>query len=97
MRLTEQEKNEIIRVVLAHDPKAEIYLFGSRVNDQLLGGDIDLLVLSEQASLNLKVEILMEIKMSLGEQKIDLRLLSASQAATDAFTQSIRPKALKLL
>ena len=45
MRLTEQQKNMIKKVVksLAGD-EAETILFGSRVDDNRKGGDIDLLI-----------------------------------------------------
>ena len=52
--------------------KAQIYLFGSRVNDQKKGGDIDLLVLSERLDLSDKLKIKARIFQSLEEQKIDI-------------------------
>ncbi|MBU0455630.1 MAG: nucleotidyltransferase domain-containing protein [Gammaproteobacteria bacterium] len=43
MRLTPFEVQTIKSIIQKHDPNAKIYLFGSRVNDQARGGDIDLL------------------------------------------------------
>ncbi|MEQ9467755.1 MAG: nucleotidyltransferase domain-containing protein [Ekhidna sp.] len=55
------------------DPKAELYLFGSRTDLQKKGGDIDFLVLSAG---KLPLEALRELKYSFwrqfGEQKVDL-------------------------
>ena len=52
----------------------EIYLFGSRVDDNKKGGDIDLyLVLDEHENLfEKKIKFLARIKKELGEQKIDI-------------------------
>lgn len=51
-----------------------IYLFGSRVDDNKKGGDIDLyLVLKEKTNLfRKKLKFLAKIKRILGEQKIDI-------------------------
>ena len=54
-------------------PDAEIYLIGSRANDELKGGDIDILVidkreLSGQEKRNIKIAFYKEV----GEQKLDI-------------------------
>ena len=49
-----------------------IYLFGSRVDDQKKGGDIDLLILSQTLMPSDKRAIRGELWQSIGEQKIDL-------------------------
>ena len=48
MRLTKKEADVIRRQVILFDPDAKIYLFGSRVNDSAIGGDIDILVISDK-------------------------------------------------
>jgi len=52
----------------------EIYLFGSRVDDNKKGGDIDLyLVIDDHSNLlQKKIKFLARIKRALGEQKIDI-------------------------
>lgn len=48
MRLSADEVRSIREEVRNFDPEAEIYLHGSRTNDSDRGGDIDLLVVSDQ-------------------------------------------------
>jgi predicted nucleotidyltransferase len=52
----------------------DIYLFGSRVDDNKMGGDIDLyLVVKDKSNLfRKKLKFLAKIKRELGEQKIDV-------------------------
>jgi len=52
----------------------DIYLFGSRVDDNKRGGDIDLyLVVKDKSNLfRKKLKFLAKIKKELGEQKIDV-------------------------
>jgi predicted nucleotidyltransferase len=47
MRLTASEIAAIREEVGRLDPKAEVYLYGSPVDDTARGGDVDLLVISE--------------------------------------------------
>ncbi len=89
MRLTSTEKKAIVETIRAHDPRARIILYGSRVDDSLKGGDIDLVVLSEKIGFKDKVTILVEIKARLGEQKIDL-FISSSQSTDPFFQEAIR-------
>ncbi|MFN0316208.1 MAG: nucleotidyltransferase domain-containing protein [Burkholderiales bacterium] len=72
MRLTNDEQNAIRGTILAADPRAVIYLFGSRAEDTAKGGDIDLLVISSNIDLMAKLRIMGELHRRLGERKIDL-------------------------
>lgn len=56
------------------DPDALVNLFGSRVDDNKRGGDIDLLVISGIITRDDKRKIKLKLYESIGEQKIDLVL-----------------------
>jgi predicted nucleotidyltransferase len=71
MRLSPLEHQLIQDSITAIDPDAEIYLFGSRIDDQARGGDIDLLVLSNRIDFMTKLDLLAQWHQRLGEQKID--------------------------
>lgn len=50
-----------------------IFLFGSRIDDNQKGGDIDLyLQIDEKPTFEKKVQFLAMLKRKLGEQKIDI-------------------------
>jgi len=54
---------------------AKIYLFGSRTNDGKKGGDIDLIIETNNIQLTTlenKIKYLVDLKLALGDQKIDL-------------------------
>lgn len=72
MRLNDIERQAILGAISARDPQASVYLFGSRVDDNAKGGDIDLLVLSEKINFGAKLDILVDLTLRLGERKIDL-------------------------
>ena len=72
MRLNDNERQAILGAIGAQDPQADVYLFGSRVDDDRRGGDIDLLVLSSRIDLMAKLDILGDLHRRLGERKIDL-------------------------
>ncbi len=73
MRLSEFQLESIRNSVNNNISNYELRLFGSRVDDNKKGGDIDLLLLTkEKIESERKRRILREIKNLIGEQKIDL-------------------------
>jgi len=72
MRLTQREVEAIKEVIGARDEQAKVYLFGSRVHDELAGGDIDLLVMSEQLTRDDVWKLKYALWERIGEQKIDI-------------------------
>ena len=72
MRLTEQQVSIIKKEISNKDVDAKIYLFGSRVDDNALGGDIDLLVLSKKIDFSQKIKIQAQLFIKLNEQQVDL-------------------------
>lgn len=81
MRLTPAQaqtiKNTVARVV---GPASRVWLFGSRVDDSLRGGDIDLFVETDEVVPN-RVEALCRLEgalvMALGDRKMDILLKDA--------------------
>lgn len=57
-------------------PATQMWLFGSRVNEQLAGGDIDLYIEPEiqdpSELVEAKLRFLLELHKQLGEQQIDV-------------------------
>lgn len=72
MRLSSEQIEIIKDVIHRFDDKAEIYLFGSRIDDSKRGGDIDLLIFSEKISEKEKLLMRLFLYDKLGEQKIDI-------------------------
>lgn len=72
MRLTPEEIENIKESVYSSDPDAKVFLFGSRTDDTLKGGDIDILI---ESKIIAKAEI-RKIRWSFfkkfGEQKMDI-------------------------
>jgi len=76
MRLTENQKVQIRNAVFeVVGSNAEIRLFGSRLDDNAKGGDIDLLVTLKEPieqSAYMAAKIAAKIMIKLNEQKIDV-------------------------
>jgi predicted nucleotidyltransferase len=72
MRLSDRERNAIVSAVHRYDAKAQVFLFGSRVDDAKKGGDIDLLVWSASIGPDERRRIRRTICDAIGEQKIDI-------------------------
>ena len=76
MRLKDSEIAAIRSTIQNLDKDAQIYLFGSRVDDGKKGGDIDLLVMSAKLVREDKRAIRMRLYELIGEQKIDIVIAS---------------------
>ncbi len=79
MRLTAQQQATVKATVSeVFGPQAQVRLFGSRVDDARRGGDIDLLITTQerdvQALVRAEITLLTKLQHQLGEQKIDLLL-----------------------
>jgi len=72
MRISEREKQVLIKAVQKFDCSAPIWLFGSRTDNSKRGGDIDIAVLSDKIHIKEKMQVKRAIYNELGEQKIDL-------------------------
>ena len=77
MRLTPDQQSAIRTTVAeTFGDEASIWLFGSRVDDNKRGGDIDLLIETNQsdvtAIVRAELAFLTKLQMKLGEQKIDI-------------------------
>ena len=93
MRLKKNEIEKIKKVITKYDTHADIYLFGSRVDDDKKGGDIDLLVFSNKLTFNENLKIKIELKKILGDQRIDLII---KRDKSDPFVDLIFDSSIKL-
>ncbi|MEB3198424.1 MAG: nucleotidyltransferase domain-containing protein [Candidatus Sericytochromatia bacterium] len=102
MRLTPAEVAALLACARALFTGAwTMELFGSRVDDQLRGGDVDLLVTFEQdadwrQALAQKALYLARVKGQLGEQRLDLLLTTRQRAAEDPFIQALGDRRIRL-
>ena len=74
MRLSKEYRDTIKQTFYEVFGDGKIYLFGSRVDDNQKGGDIDLYLVVDKKlqSFDNKLKFLAKIKRKLGEQKIDV-------------------------
>ena len=72
MRLTASQIIAIREESGRLDPLAEVYLYGSRVDDAARGGDVDLLVISETLGFREVLRLRTRILDRIGWQQLDL-------------------------
>jgi len=73
MRLDSEISNFIKKIIQDKIPGSTVYLFGSRIDDNALGGDIDLLILTtELAEKRIFRRIRVEFIKKFGWRKVDL-------------------------
>ncbi len=95
MRVDEEKIKFIKKQINKYLNKADIYLFGSRVDDLKKGGDIDILVIyKRKLKLAEKRKIKIEFYKKFGEQKIDI--VSFTNKEDDAFKNIALEKAIKI-
>ena len=79
--------------------ETKVFLFGSRVDDSLKGGDIDLFIHNDQGSLlklETKIHFLSELKMKIGDQKIDVVFDNETTRSKTNFYRSIQNNNIEL-
>jgi len=74
MRLNTQQHQAIKKYFLEVFHDGQIYLFGSRVDDEQKGGDIDLYIDTSDTKnlIRKKLDFLVKLKKEIGNQKIDV-------------------------
>ena len=71
MRISDYEQQAIINSIVKFDNNAEIYVFGSRLDESAKGGDIDILIKSDSININVIFLIEEELFTRIEEQKVD--------------------------
>ena len=83
MRVKTEHIKFLKRSIKKYLPDAAIYLIGSRADDGLKGGDIDILVIDEkELSGQEKRNIKLSFYKKLGEQKLDIVSLKRADRST---------------
>ena len=75
MRLQKQEIHTILQVARnIYGEKVKVYLFGSRLDNTKRGGDIDLLIRTDEEKKGVlaRIRMIAQLKFLLGDQKIDI-------------------------
>jgi predicted nucleotidyltransferase len=72
MRLSASEITAIREEIGRLDPKADVYVYGSRVDDSARGGDVDLLVVSDTLGFRDVLRLRIQILDRIGWQQLDL-------------------------
>jgi len=92
LRLTNDEVNTLKASLSMLSKTAQLFLFGSRVDDTKRGGDIDLLVVSSELTLRDLRKIKFDFFDNFGEQKIDIVLDDGKKV--EPFMELIKAKAV---
>ncbi len=94
MRLNQNQVKILKHKLKTISSKAQLYLFGSRVDDDKKGGDIDLLVVSKEVTKRDLRDLRIEFFKHFGEQKLDIILDDGE--FKNPFTKHIIKKAVLL-
>lgn len=95
MRLSNEEIEILKKALKELDENAEIYLFGSRVNDNERGGDIDILIISKKLNKKLVRPLRDKFFEKFGEQKIDIIIDNGE--LNDPFVKKIYKEAVSFM
>jgi predicted nucleotidyltransferase len=94
MRISIEEIESLRKTLAELDIEAKLYLFGSRVDDEKKGGDIDLLIVSKKITKMDLRKIKREFFNKFGEQKIDIVLDNGE--FNNPFAEKILKEAVEL-
>ncbi|EJF07135.1 nucleotidyltransferase family protein [Thiovulum sp. ES] len=94
MRLQRSEISNLKNSIFLFDKNAKIYLFGSRVDEQKRGGDIDILVISDILNEKNRRKIRRNFFQEFGEQKLDI--IIENQKKISLFGREILEKAIEI-
>ena len=94
MRLIQQQQELLKSDILGFDKNARVFLFGSRVDDEKTGGDIDLLVFSHTLDKKQLRQVKWHFYDVFGEQKIDILVDSGN--LDSPFVRMIFPLSVEL-
>lgn len=101
MRLSQFEIEAIHSIAKKYfGSDAQVFLFGSRVDDDKKGGDIDLFISTNEMyllTLETKIQFLAELKSQIGDQKIDVVFDSELTRSKIQFYNSIQKHKTELL
>ena len=103
MRLTHAQMTGFVTALSPYIKShcAELRLYGSRVDDNKKGGDIDLLLLTDTLELAQQLReqkhyLLASIEKQIGEQKVDLLIASKEEESEHVFLRMILPESVVL-
>jgi hypothetical protein len=95
VRLLEGEIHKIILSLTKNlkEIPHKLFLFGSRLDDQKRGGDIDLLLLVSEHDFEkvyaMKSHLKFDLEEAVGDQRVDLTLATEQKLKDDEFLMSI--------
>ena len=95
MRLAPPVVAAIREEIRRADPAAEVWLYGSRVDDQARGGDIDLLVVSDRLDFSAQLRLRLAILDRIGWQQLDL-VVRRPVEVDDPFAALARARGVRL-
>lgn len=91
MRVKPEIIEQIKKSVFKLDPDAQIFLFGSRVDDTKKGGDIDVLIISKKLSPVHSIDIRVDLFGHIEEQRIDIVIKNDKKSP---FVRMVLPNAV---
>ncbi len=96
MRITRKDQDIITSVIKHSIADASVYLFGSRVDDNRKGGDIDIFLdTSESVNMMKKLSILRQFEKEGIQRKVDLIIQTPEHRKTVIF-QEVQQKGIRL-
>ena len=100
MRIEANEIQIIKNTVRDHfGLESSVLLFGSRTDDDKRGGDIDLLIeseLSEVDAFRARIEVMTDIQLGIGDQKIDIVVAKRGERDDRAVVRNARNEGIAL-